>query len=319
MRRLRHGASPVCLTRPTVDGTPGLSRRRRAVAHTATRPSGFACVPGQDRPAKPGSGRRSPACRRAGHHQDELLVTSAVGGMVRHQGVPATGRQPARASLPGCSEPGRTTTCIGPPLWMRPNAATRWPRSNARVKLGRPEGRSCPVSVPAVANSDGTRPHEWALSAPRPDFRSVPVHAGDRSARRHPHWLHRYRSGGPSCTTRSMYAGRTEFLDQAVDGPCPRTASLAPIPRTPGRLRESHPGNGHRETRNSGRRHHNGHAGQGRTCASCAGLSAMSNESPSLQEWAAMLSQPSVELLMRDDHVVVEEDGELIASGSLSG
>jgi hypothetical protein len=45
----------------------------------------------------------------------------------------------------------------------------------------------------------------------------------------------------------------------------------------------------------------------------------MSNESPSLQEWAAMLSQPSVELLMRDDHVVVEEDGELIASGSLSG
>jgi hypothetical protein len=44
----------------------------------------------------------------------------------------------------------------------------------------------------------------------------------------------------------------------------------------------------------------------------------MSNESPSLQEWAAMLSQPSVELLVQDDHVVVEEDGELIASGLLS-
>jgi len=45
----------------------------------------------------------------------------------------------------------------------------------------------------------------------------------------------------------------------------------------------------------------------------------MSNEPPSFQEWAAMLSRPSVELLVQDEHVAVEEDGELIASGSLSG
>jgi hypothetical protein len=45
----------------------------------------------------------------------------------------------------------------------------------------------------------------------------------------------------------------------------------------------------------------------------------MSNEPPTFQEWAAMLSQPSVVLLVEDDHVVVEEDGELIASGSLRG
>jgi hypothetical protein len=33
---------------------------------------------------------------------------------------------------------------------------------------------------------------------------------------------------------------------------------------------------------------------------------------------AAKLSQPSVELRMQDDHVTLEEDGELIASGALS-
>jgi hypothetical protein len=44
----------------------------------------------------------------------------------------------------------------------------------------------------------------------------------------------------------------------------------------------------------------------------------MSNESLSLKEWAAKLSQPSVELWVQDDHVTLEEDGELIASGSLS-
>jgi hypothetical protein len=38
----------------------------------------------------------------------------------------------------------------------------------------------------------------------------------------------------------------------------------------------------------------------------------------SFQEWAAKLSQPSVKLLVEDDHVAVEEDGELIASGLLS-
>jgi hypothetical protein len=45
----------------------------------------------------------------------------------------------------------------------------------------------------------------------------------------------------------------------------------------------------------------------------------MSNGSMSFQQWAAKLSQPSVELLMQDDHVVIEEDGELIASGALCG
>ena len=44
----------------------------------------------------------------------------------------------------------------------------------------------------------------------------------------------------------------------------------------------------------------------------------MSNESMSFQQWAAKLSQPSVELRVQDDHVVLEEDGELIASGALS-
>jgi hypothetical protein len=38
----------------------------------------------------------------------------------------------------------------------------------------------------------------------------------------------------------------------------------------------------------------------------------------SFEEWAAKLSQPSVELRVQDDHVTLEEDGELIASGSLS-
>jgi hypothetical protein len=36
-----------------------------------------------------------------------------------------------------------------------------------------------------------------------------------------------------------------------------------------------------------------------------------------VREWAARLSHPSVELLVLDDHVVVQEDGELIASGRL--
>jgi hypothetical protein len=45
--------------------------------------------------------------------------------------------------------------------------------------------------------------------------------------------------------------------------------------------------------------------------------SGMSNGSMSFQQWAAKLSQPSVELKVQDDHVVLEEDGELIASGAL--
>jgi hypothetical protein len=44
----------------------------------------------------------------------------------------------------------------------------------------------------------------------------------------------------------------------------------------------------------------------------------MSDQSMSFQQWAAKLSQPTVELRVRDDHVVLEEDGELIASGALS-
>jgi hypothetical protein len=36
-----------------------------------------------------------------------------------------------------------------------------------------------------------------------------------------------------------------------------------------------------------------------------------------VRQWAARLSHPSVELLVHDDHVIVQEDGELIASGSL--
>jgi hypothetical protein len=44
----------------------------------------------------------------------------------------------------------------------------------------------------------------------------------------------------------------------------------------------------------------------------------MSNESMSFQQWAAKLSQPSVRLRVQDNHVVLEEDGELIASGALS-
>jgi hypothetical protein len=37
----------------------------------------------------------------------------------------------------------------------------------------------------------------------------------------------------------------------------------------------------------------------------------------SVRHWAAKLSHPSVELLVHDDHVIVQEDGELIASGCL--
>lgn len=37
----------------------------------------------------------------------------------------------------------------------------------------------------------------------------------------------------------------------------------------------------------------------------------------SVREWAAKLSRPSVELLVQDDHVIVRQDGELLASGSL--
>jgi hypothetical protein len=37
----------------------------------------------------------------------------------------------------------------------------------------------------------------------------------------------------------------------------------------------------------------------------------------SVRLWAAKLSHPSVELLVHDDHVIVQEDGELIASGRL--
>jgi hypothetical protein len=37
----------------------------------------------------------------------------------------------------------------------------------------------------------------------------------------------------------------------------------------------------------------------------------------SVRRWAARLSHPSVQLLVQGDHVVVQRDGELIASGSL--
>jgi hypothetical protein len=37
----------------------------------------------------------------------------------------------------------------------------------------------------------------------------------------------------------------------------------------------------------------------------------------SLREWSAKLSQPSVELTMQGDHVIVQQDGKLIASGFL--
>ena len=39
----------------------------------------------------------------------------------------------------------------------------------------------------------------------------------------------------------------------------------------------------------------------------------------SFRMWAAKLSQPSVLLLVRDDHIIVQEDGELLASGFLLG
>ena len=37
----------------------------------------------------------------------------------------------------------------------------------------------------------------------------------------------------------------------------------------------------------------------------------------SLREWAARLSHPSVELLIQGDYVILQEHGELIASGSV--
>jgi hypothetical protein len=37
----------------------------------------------------------------------------------------------------------------------------------------------------------------------------------------------------------------------------------------------------------------------------------------SLRAWAARLSHPSVELLVHGDHVILQEHGELIASGSV--
>lgn len=36
-----------------------------------------------------------------------------------------------------------------------------------------------------------------------------------------------------------------------------------------------------------------------------------------MREWAARLSHPNVEVVVLDDHVIVQEDGELIASGCL--
>lgn len=36
-----------------------------------------------------------------------------------------------------------------------------------------------------------------------------------------------------------------------------------------------------------------------------------------LRRWSAWLSLPSTEVLMRHDHVVLQEDGELVASGFL--
>ena len=39
----------------------------------------------------------------------------------------------------------------------------------------------------------------------------------------------------------------------------------------------------------------------------------------SFRQWAAKLSQPSVALLVADDHVIVQEDAEVIGSGFLVG
>jgi hypothetical protein len=39
--------------------------------------------------------------------------------------------------------------------------------------------------------------------------------------------------------------------------------------------------------------------------------------SPTLRAWAARLSHPAVELLIHGDHVILQEHGELIASGSV--
>jgi hypothetical protein len=39
----------------------------------------------------------------------------------------------------------------------------------------------------------------------------------------------------------------------------------------------------------------------------------------SFRQWAAKLSQPSVALLVEDDHVIVQEDAEVIGSGFLVG
>jgi hypothetical protein len=46
--------------------------------------------------------------------------------------------------------------------------------------------------------------------------------------------------------------------------------------------------------------------------------SGMEQESTAyVREWAARLSHARVEVLVLDDHVIVQEDGELVASGSL--
>jgi hypothetical protein len=39
----------------------------------------------------------------------------------------------------------------------------------------------------------------------------------------------------------------------------------------------------------------------------------------SFRQWAAKLSQPSVALLVEDDHIIIQQESELIASGSLAG
>jgi hypothetical protein len=38
---------------------------------------------------------------------------------------------------------------------------------------------------------------------------------------------------------------------------------------------------------------------------------------PTLQRWVATLSRPWVEVLILEDHLIVRQDGELVAAGSI--
>jgi hypothetical protein len=162
----------------------------------------------------------------------------------------------------------------GPAIYG-PNDALRWLRGDINVKMPRRAlyataarfdraGQRVSPSVRSMWSMALTPSAASPDRAPRPDFRSVPAPAGDRSTRRHPHWLHRCRNRRtelPRTSTHessvaargALHANRTVVLDQAVDGPCPLPASPAPLPSTTGDPRERRAGDGHRETRNSRR------------------------------------------------------------------